>query len=345
MVSFPPYTPTLPPFTHTYSPSPPLTHAYNTARLRVEEKYLLPSFTLDTPLEYLIPTTVGAGACTTALTDFLVLTHNNFIETYQGIIEQYQRWGQLWDYLYPNVIRFFTSFRKSQWQEYKVPITHIHDCHLLIYEQQLPSIILSLCHYSLVVGKGQDVSYDLSALEKLLRSTSWIGSSMASQSSSQTSPKRIYTHYIKDIGLPKGYIHCSYLCCREREDWAAGQYSKNTWRNWLFVLAFLSLFFNFSHYPPLPSPHTHTHIHTHTYTYTHTHTHTHHTQTLLLPRMQQQIIQEIGTPDRLRETLDVVDVVLGFLSSGGGKANQSLGEYVNQTLKMKGRRFSGKVPN
>ena len=49
-----------------------------------------------------------------------------------------------------------------------MPITHIHDCHLLIYEQQLLSIILSHCHYSLVVGKGQDVSYDLSALEKHL---------------------------------------------------------------------------------------------------------------------------------------------------------------------------------
>ena len=74
---------------------PPLAHAYNIARLKVEEKYLLPSFTLDTPLEYLIPTTVGAGACTTALTDFLVLTHNNFIEACQDFIKQYQRWGQL----------------------------------------------------------------------------------------------------------------------------------------------------------------------------------------------------------------------------------------------------------
>ena len=63
---------------------------------------------------------------------------------------------------------FFSSNRKSQWREYKLPITHIHDCHLLIYEQQLPSIILSHCHYSLVVGKGQDVCYDLPALEKHL---------------------------------------------------------------------------------------------------------------------------------------------------------------------------------
>ena len=84
----------IPPFHHatlTLVYTHMLKHLHNTARLKVEEKYLLPSFTLDTPLEHLIPTTVGAGACTTALTDFLVLTHNNFIETCQGIIEQYQR--------------------------------------------------------------------------------------------------------------------------------------------------------------------------------------------------------------------------------------------------------------
>ena len=52
------------------------------------------------------------------------------------------------------------------WSEHKVPITHLHRCHLLDYEHQLPSIILSHCHYSLKVGKGQDVKYDHQALEK-----------------------------------------------------------------------------------------------------------------------------------------------------------------------------------
>lgn len=52
----------------------------HTARLRVDEKYLIPTITLDTTLEYLIPTTTEAGACTTALVDFLVLAHNEFIE-------------------------------------------------------------------------------------------------------------------------------------------------------------------------------------------------------------------------------------------------------------------------
>ena len=59
--------------------------------------------------------------------------------------------------------------------------------------------------------------------------------------------------------------------------------------------------------------------------------------------MQQEILQELRTPDRLRETLDVVDIVLGFLSTGGGRANHPLGEYINHTLKMKRRPFSEKV--
>ena len=52
------------------------------------------------------------------------------------------------------------------WSEHKIPITHLHRCHLLDHEHQLPSIILSHCHYSLKIGKGQDVKYDHQALEK-----------------------------------------------------------------------------------------------------------------------------------------------------------------------------------
>ena len=47
-----------------------------------------------------------------------------------------------------------------------MPITQLHCCHLLDYEHQLPSIILSHCHYSLKFGKGQDVKYDHQALER-----------------------------------------------------------------------------------------------------------------------------------------------------------------------------------
>ena len=115
-------------------------------RLPMEEKYLLPAITDDTELEYLIPTTVDEGRCTTSLVDFLVLTHNNFIETCRGLVS--------------------SGSSSAVWREHKVPITHIHRCHLLDYEHQLQSIILSHCHYSLTVGKGQDIKYDLPALEK-----------------------------------------------------------------------------------------------------------------------------------------------------------------------------------
>ena len=65
-------------------------------RLRVKEEYLIPAFTDDTPLEYIIPTTTEAGACTTALVDFLTLTHNNFIERCQSLVSsEEQRYYQL----------------------------------------------------------------------------------------------------------------------------------------------------------------------------------------------------------------------------------------------------------
>ena len=59
--------------------------------------------------------------------------------------------------------------------------------------------------------------------------------------------------------------------------------------------------------------------------------------------MQREILDELRTPDRLRENLDIVDIVLGFLSSGGGRADKPLGDYVDKVLKMKRRPLSEKV--
>ena len=59
-------------------------------------------------------------------------------------------------------------------------------------------------------------------------------------------------------------------------------------------------------------------------------------------RIQQDIITELRTPDRLRETLDVVDIVLGFLSSGGGTPKVTLKKYID-THQMKKKTFSAKV--
>ena len=66
-------------------------------------------------------------------------------------------------------------------------------------------------------------------------------------------------------------------------------------------------------------------------------------QEKLEQRVRQAIIGNLPTPDRLREALDVVEIVLGFLSSGGGKADKPLGEYIDKTLRMKKRYFSKEV--
>ncbi|KAL5484087.1 hypothetical protein EMCRGX_G020532 [Ephydatia muelleri] len=73
------------------------------SRLRVDHKYLIPSISLDTKLDYLIPTTTGAG---------------------------------------------------------------LNSCYVVDYEHQLIPIVLSLCHYSLTYGKGQQIKYNFPALEK-----------------------------------------------------------------------------------------------------------------------------------------------------------------------------------
>jgi hypothetical protein len=38
-----------------------------------------------------------------------------------------------------------------------------------------------------------------------------------------------------------------------------------------------------------------------------------------------------------------VEIVLGFLSSGGGRADKPLKDYIDKTLRMNERRFSQKV--
>ena len=66
-------------------------------------------------------------------------------------------------------------------------------------------------------------------------------------------------------------------------------------------------------------------------------------QVKLEQTVRQAIIAELKTPHLLRESLDVMEIVLGFLSSGGGRADKPLGDYINKTLKMKNRLFSKEV--
>ena len=61
-------------------------------------------------------------------------------------------------------------------------------------------------------------------------------------------------------------------------------------------------------------------------------------------RIKQEIVHELHSVSRVREALDVVDIVMGFLSSGGGKSDRQLGDYITRTLWMsKKKRFSEKV--
>lgn len=64
------------------------------------------------------------------------------------------------------ILMYIHSALQTVWSGHKVPITHINHCHLVIYEQQLQSILLSHCHYSLTAGSNHLIRYDLQALEK-----------------------------------------------------------------------------------------------------------------------------------------------------------------------------------
>ena len=64
------------------------------ARLPLEDKHCLSAITKDVSLEYLIPTTTGAGALTVSLVDYLILTHNDFIEKSSSkVMEKSQRYA------------------------------------------------------------------------------------------------------------------------------------------------------------------------------------------------------------------------------------------------------------
>ncbi len=61
-------------------------------------------------------------------------------------------------------------------------------------------------------------------------------------------------------------------------------------------------------------------------------------------RIQQDIVTELRTPDKLKESLDVVDIVLGLLSSGGANDSVMLQKYI-LSRKMGKKPFSAKVSN
>ena len=63
----------------------------------------------------------------------------------------------------------------------------------------------------------------------------------------------------------------------------------------------------------------------------------------LSDREQTDIINELRTNQSLRECLDCVEIIIGFLSSGGGNAKTDLKNYIRMALKMEERFNSKKV--
>ena len=57
-------------------------------RKRVPKELIVevPSNPQEIPLVYCIPTKTGKGICSTALVDFLVTTHNEFINFYHSVV-------------------------------------------------------------------------------------------------------------------------------------------------------------------------------------------------------------------------------------------------------------------
>ena len=63
---------------------------------------------------------------------------------------------------------------------------------------------------------------------------------------------------------------------------------------------------------------------------------THYLKEELPSKVQQDIISDRLEVDQICDALDVVNILLGFLSSGGGKANSKLEEYLKK-LRMEAK--------
>lgn len=215
------------------------------ARLRVDGEDLMPDVTMETRLDFLIPTTSGHGRCTTALVDYLVQTHNAFIERCQAVTQEKQK-------------------RKSDWKKLQVPIAHINHCHLIDHEEQLYPIILSHCRYSLKAGQGQEVQYDFPALEK---------------------------HILKRFIFGKPTILLDIPQVSYRRD----VYASVTFQRVREVIRQV----------PMPS------------------------------EVKRRVLGDTWTNQQLRKTINVLEVALGFMSSGAGSAKMALSSFVQDTLQMK----------
>jgi hypothetical protein len=94
------------------------------------------------PVSYLLPSNSGHGLCSLALSDFLLFQQNELLEFCRK------------------------SLKYSGFPNKPIPMPHLQPFHMISYEEEIDSIILTHCRYSLKFGKGQDVKYDFGALEK-----------------------------------------------------------------------------------------------------------------------------------------------------------------------------------
>ena len=193
----------------------------------------------------------------------------------------------------------FNSKSKVTWQSNPVPLPHICGCHLLNYEHQLPSVIFSHCQYSLVVGKGEDISYDWPALEKDIFGRFIHGKPLIQSDI----PQVVYRNDI--------YTAATFAAVRKKVEPQVSYWYNNHIRDSVYSDVIMTSLL----------------------------------QIELDSRVQQEIVQELRSVDRIREALDVVDFVMGFLSSGGGEADRLLGAYITRALPMMRRFFSEKVSN
>ncbi|XP_077980164.1 E3 ubiquitin-protein ligase rnf213-alpha-like [Glandiceps talaboti] len=101
----------------------------------------------NSSLSMILPTRKSDGVCSTALLDFLIVTQNEFIQTYNSIAKHSE------------------SERNEE-----IPPSDLTPADLIAYhpEKDLLPMVLSNCSYSLEVGQGTLVEYNLSGLEKQL---------------------------------------------------------------------------------------------------------------------------------------------------------------------------------
>ncbi|XP_077980160.1 E3 ubiquitin-protein ligase rnf213-alpha-like [Glandiceps talaboti] len=99
----------------------------------------------NSSLSMILPTRKSDGVCSTALLDFLIVTQNEFIQTYNSI-------------------------KNQAVSEEVIKPSDLTPADLISYdpEKDLLPIVLSNCNYSLEIGHGTLVEYDLEALEKQL---------------------------------------------------------------------------------------------------------------------------------------------------------------------------------